>query len=200
MLFGMENFAYLFYDDSETVDAVMGAITDFAIDAARQMAAIGVDAILFSDDYGSSNQPLMSKDQFRRYVKPHIIRMAGEIKKLKIPFLMHSDGAINLLLEDCVEAGIEGLHPLERDAGMDLAQVKKNYGEKLCIFGNVNNKKTLVSGTPLDVETEVRECIAIAKSGGAYCLGSDHSVHNDVPNANVFALYEAGRKYGKYHA
>jgi len=111
---------------------------------------------------------------------------------------MHSDGAIKTLVEDCVDAGIEGMHPVERDAGMDLGHVKKTYGEKLCIFGNVNNKSTLINGTPEVVEAEVKECIRIAAPGGGYCLSSDHSVHDDIPNRNVFALYEAGRKYGKY--
>ena len=198
MLFGMENFAYLLYDEPDTVDAVMGAMTDFAIDASRQMAEAGVDAILFSDDYGSSNQSLFSTEQFRRFIKPHIGRMGEEIKKLGLPFLMHSDGAINALVADCVEAGIEGMHPLERDAGMDLAHIKKTYGSNICIFGNVNNKTTLVNGTPDDVMAEARECIRIAAASGGYCLGSDHSVHSDVPNENVFALYEAGRRYGKY--
>lgn len=198
MLFGMENFSYLLYDEPETVDAVMGAVTGFAIDAARRMAREGVDAILFSDDYGSSSQSLFSKEQFRRYIKPHIRRMGEEIKKMGLPYLMHSDGAINMLVEDCVDAGIEGMHPIERDAGMDLARIKNTYGAKICLFGNVNNKKTLVKGRPEDVEAEVRECIRIAAGGGGFCLGSDHSVHSDIPNANVFALYEAGRKYGKY--
>ena len=198
MLFGMENFSYLLYDEPETVDAVLDAMTTFALDASRHLAKEGVDGILFSDDYGSSTQPLFSKEQFRRYIKPHIQRMAAEIKKLGIPFLMHSDGAINMLVEDCVDAGIEGMHPIERDAGMDLAHIKKTYGHKVCMFGNVNNKRTLVNGGPEDVEREVKECISIAAPGGGFCLSSDHSVHDDIPNRNVFALYEAGRKYGKY--
>ena len=198
LLFGMENFAYLFYDEPETIDEILGAMTDFALDASRQLVKEGVDAIIFSDDYGSSTQPLFSKEQFRRFIKPHIIRMGQEIKKLGVPYLMHSDGAIGMLVEDCVDAGIEGMHPVERDAGMDLELIKKTYGDKVCIFGNVNNKKTLVNGTTEDVEAEVKECIRIAAPGGGFCLSSDHSVHDDIPNKNVFALYEAGRKYGKY--
>ncbi|MDR0600969.1 MAG: hypothetical protein LBG42_01175 [Treponema sp.] len=198
MLFGMENFAYLLYDEPETVDAVLAAMTGFALDASRRLAAEGADAILFSDDYGSSLQPLFSKEQFRRYIKPHIQRMAVEVKKLGIPFIMHSDGAIAALVDDCVQAGIEGMHPLERDAGMDIALVKKTYGDRICIFGNINNKRTLVTGSVEDVEAEVKECIGTAAPGGGYCLSSDHSVHDDIPNKNVFALYEAGRKYGKY--
>jgi uroporphyrinogen decarboxylase len=198
MIFGMENFSYLLYDEPETVDAVLGAMTDFAIDASRCLAKEGVDGILFSDDYGSSTQPLFSKEMFRRFIKPQVTRLGNEIKKLGLPFIMHSDGAINMLVEDCMETGIEGMHPIERDAGMDLAHIKKTYGRQVCLFGNVNNKRTLVNGSPEDVEAEVKECISIAAPGGGFCLSSDHSVHDDIPNKNVFALYEAGRKHGKY--
>jgi uroporphyrinogen-III decarboxylase len=87
-----------------------------------------------------------------------------------------------------------GMHPLERDAGVDIALVKKTYGGRICIFGNVNNKRTMVTGSVEDVEPEVKECVGIAAPGGGYCLSTDHGVHDDVPNKNVFALYEAGRK------
>ena len=76
--------------------------------------------------------------------------------------------------------------------------MKKRYGEKIAFLGNVDNKTTLVTGSTKDVEKEVRECIKAAAPGGGYILASDHSLHDDIPNANVFALYEAGRKYGNY--
>jgi len=56
----------------------------------------------------------------------------------------------------------------------------------------------LVKGSTEEVEAQVKECIKIAGPGGGYCLASDHSVHDDIPNSNVFALYEAGRKNGAY--
>jgi uroporphyrinogen decarboxylase len=197
MLFGMENFSYLLYDEPDTVDAVLSAMTDFAIKAAEHMIKDGVDAILFSDDYGSSQQTLFSVEHFKRFMVPQIEKMSGAVRKMGVPLIMHSDGHINPLVEYCVEAGIDGMHPIERGAGMDLGQVKKDHGQKICLFGNVDNKKTLVEGTPEIIAEQVRECIEIAAPGGGYCLGSDHSVHDDIPNKNVFALYEAGRKYGR---
>jgi uroporphyrinogen decarboxylase len=62
----------------------------------------------------------------------------------------------------------------------------------------VNNKTTLVSGSVAEVVAEVKDCIKVAAPGGGYILCSDHSLHDDIPNENVFALYGAGRKFGKY--
>jgi len=124
--------------------------------------------------------------------------MVQEINKTGVPAMMHSDGHIMPLLDDLVETGIFSCHPMERSAGMDIREIKRLYGDRVTLIGNVNNKTTLVSGTEADIENEVKECILAAAAGGGYILASDHSLHDDIPNENVFALYNAGRKYGKY--
>jgi uroporphyrinogen decarboxylase len=198
MLFGMDAFSLLFYDEPEALDGLLGAVTDFSIAAFTIMAEEGADALLFSDDYGATNQPLFSVEHFRRFFAPQIRRMAEAAEKLGIPLVMHSDGHIQPFVDDAVELGIRGLHPIERAAGMNLGEIKARHGKKICIFGNVDNKELLVNGSPAEVEAQVKECLRTAGPGGGYCLGSDHSVHDDIPNRNVFALYEAGRKYGSY--
>ena len=198
MLFGMETFSMMFYDDPESLDGILNSVTDFSIEAFRIMAKEGADALLFSDDYGSTTAPLFSAEHFRRFFAPQIKRMITAARELGIPLIMHSDGYIHPFVQDSVELGIAGLHPIERAAGMDLAEIKQKHGKKICIFGNVDNKDLLVNGTTEEIAAQVRECIKIAGPGGGYCLGSDHSVHDDIPNRNVFALYEAGRKYGAY--
>ena len=198
LLFGMQDFSCLFYEEPETVDSVLSALTDFAIVSFLKMAKIGVDALLFSDDYGSTQGPLFSPAHFRRFIKPQIIRLVEEAGKLGLPLIMHSDGHVFPFMEDCVSAGIKGWHPIERAAGMDLGKTKEIYGDRLCLFGNVDNKFQLAQGTPESIAGQVKECIEIAAHGGGYCLMSDHSVNDSVPNRNVFALYEAGRRYGRY--
>ncbi|MCL2478482.1 MAG: hypothetical protein FWF22_03210 [Treponema sp.] len=198
MLFGMDNFSMLFYDDPESLDGILTEVTDFSIRAFEIMAKEGADALLFSDDYGSTTAPLFSPEHFRRFIAPQIKRMVDAAAALGIPLIMHSDGHIKPFVEDSVSLGIRGLHPIERAAGMNLAEIKNKYGKKICIFGNVDNKDLLVNGSAAEIEAQVKECIKIAAPGGGYCLGSDHSVHDDIPNRNVFTLYEAGRKFGAY--
>lgn len=197
-LFGLENFSLLLYDEPETVHKALALVADFAIEATRVMVEMGVDAVLYSDDYGSSLQPLISPEHFRTFIVPQLARIVREAKRMGTRPILHSDGCIAPLLKDIHSAGFEGLHPIERCPGMDLAAVKRAYGADLCLFGNVDNKDVLVNGTPQDVEAMVRACIRAAAPGGGYCLSSDHSVHDDIPNENVFALYEAGRRWGAY--
>lgn len=197
-LFGLDTFSILFYEEPETVEAALTACTDFAIACTEQMVKMGVDAVLYSDDYGSTLQPLMSPATFRQFLVPQLRRIREACTRLGIKMLLHCDGHIHQLLPDIMAVGIDGLHPIERAAGMDLAAVKETYGKQVCIFGNVENKHVLTNGTPAEIEAQVRECIRIAAPGGGYCLCSDHSVHDDIPNENVFAMYEAARRYGRY--
>jgi len=197
-LFGIEDFSVMMYTEPELIEEALTAVTDFVIACARRMVEMGVDAVLYSDDYGSNLQPLMSVNHFRQFIVPQLKRISEETNKMGVKMLLHSDGHIKPLVDECISAGVQGLHPIERNAGMDLAEIKQKYGKQVTIFGNVDNKGTLRKGTKEDVEAMVKECIRIAAPGGGYCLSSDHSVHDAIPNENVFALYEAGRKYGKY--
>jgi uroporphyrinogen decarboxylase len=198
MLYGVENFSYLLYDAPETVGEIFTAMTDYAIEAMGIMKEAGAHAVLFSDDYGSVTQPLFSLEHYRQFFVPQLRRLAEAAKKLGLPPILHSDGHIRPFVPGVAEAGMVGLHPIERAAGMDLGEVKAAYGDRLCLFGNVENKYLLAQGTPEEVAAQARACIQTAGPGGGYCLGSDHSIHEGVPNRNVFALYEAGRRYGRY--
>lgn len=197
-LVGVENFMMKMFDDPEFIDDVVTRCTEFFIEGGRKMAEAGVDALVFADDYGSNTGPLMSPEHFRRYIFPHTQRMVNEFKRLGVPVIMHSDGNLNLLMDDLVDMGIDGYHPVERASQMNIAQVKTQYGDRVCLLGNVDNVTTLVSGSPQDVDAEVKQCIRIAAPGGGHILCSDHSLHDDITNENVFALYDAGRRYGRY--
>lgn len=198
-LFGFTNFSYLIFDDPELIDEVMEATTSFYIKAAKMMADEGVDAVWFADDYGSTSAPLISPDSFKKHVIPQLTRMIKELESKNIPVIMHSDGNLNKLLPYIAETGIYGYHPMERNAGMKIEELKKLYGNKITLIGNVNNKTVLVSGSKEEVISQTRECLEIGSPGGRYILGSDHSLHDDIPNENVFAMFETAKKYGEYH-
>ena len=81
---------------------------------------------------------------------------------------------------------------------MDLKSVKQKYLGRLCPIGNVNNKTTMVAGTPNDVARETQECLQIGMPGGGYILSTDHSLHDDIPLESILALIDTVKKYGNY--
>jgi uroporphyrinogen decarboxylase len=111
--------------------------------------------------------------------------------------IKHTDGDNNPILKDMVDAGIDALHPIQPDV-MDIGQVKRVYGDKLCLWGNISCSSTLQEGTVNETMSEVVRCIRDASHGGGHVLGSSHSLHQHVKIANVFAMVETARRYGRY--
>ena len=111
--------------------------------------------------------------------------------------VFHSDGALQQVLKDIVECGFDGLNPIEPKA-MNINEVKKQYGSKISLIGNIDLGYTLTRGTPEEVKAEVRQRIRDLAPGGGYAVASSNSVPKYVPPANFNAMREATFEYGKY--
>ena len=129
---------------------------------------------------------------------PEFQREMRELKALGVPIILHSCGDVNMYLPDLVEAGIDGLNPLQRTANMDLKRVKDAFGDRISLVGNINASETLPYGSPADVEREVVEALRVAAPAGGYVMATDHSLHCGIPVSNVMALVKATRRHGVY--
>jgi uroporphyrinogen decarboxylase len=199
-LIGYEAICLSLYDDPGFLVELAEISVDFAVKAAGRMAAAGVDAMILSDDYGASAQGLLRPEHFKAIYKPALKRIVDCIKSYNLPVFFHCCGRIVDYLDDLVEIGIDALHPLQRTAGMDLAAVKRKYGDRICIVGNIDSSRTLPFGTLEEVEAETLEALRIAAPGYGYILASDHSLHDGIPVKNILRMFEVARKHGVYSA
>jgi len=195
----LETVSLAMFDDPELVHEMCDAFTRWSLATAQRAVDLGgVDVFSISDDWGGTSALLISPDFLRQFFVPPFRELVQGLKKLGKPVLMHNDGRIWDVLDDLVDTGIDGFHPVERAAGGDLETVKRKYAGRLCPVGNVDNKNTMSTGTPADVEEEVKECLRIGKPGGGYILSTDHSIHDGMPYENVMAYVAAGKRYGVY--
>jgi len=197
-LMGYENLCMKLYDDPEFLEELVEITVDFAVKAINRMAKAGVDAMIVSDDYGASAQGLLRPAQFKAIYKPGLKKIVDSIKANNLPVFLHCCGRVYDYLDDLVEVGFEAYHPVQRTAGMDLATVKKQYGDKLCLVGNIDSSRTLPFGTPEQVEAETLEALRIAAPGFGYILASDHSLHDGIPVKNILRMFDVARKHGAY--
>ena len=187
------------FEDPSLVVEICNIFVEWNLEVAKEVIKIdGVDAFLIGDDWGASNSLLISPKHLRKYfIKPFGNLVKG-LKELGLPVIMHNDGNLWEVLDDLVATGIDGYHPVERAATMDLGIIKEKYKGKLCPIGNVNNKTVMVSGTPDEVISETIECLKVGAPGGGYIIATDHSLHDDIPEENVWAYIKAVKKYRKY--
>ena len=197
-LYGLDTFLLLFYEDPDVVEEVLDAMADYASVCAARLIRMGVDAILLQDDYGSNLGPFMPPAMFEEFIYPRLKKIVEAVHEVGGKIILHSDGMMMPFLPYVLDAGFDGLHPIQRGAGMDLKLMKDEYGDRLFFIGNVDQRDLMPNGTPEEVAAQAKECIQVAAKGGGYVLSSDHSVHDDIPVENIEAILKAGREYGKY--
>ena len=198
MLMGMEEMSIAFYEDPELVSSLIQEGADFSLKAGLKLIEAGADAIIIGDDLGYTNNLFASPATMRQYVLPRLKTMVEAYHVVGCKVILHCDGNINAILADVVGLGIDGLHPIEKKAGMNLSQIKKGFGTQVCLFGNVDSSTTLAYGTKEEIEEEVKQCLRDAAQGGGYIIGSDHSISKGVPVENAFAMFDAIKRYRKY--
>jgi len=110
---------------------------------------------------------------------------------------LHCCGNVRPLIPDLIDAGVDCLQPLEVKAGMDLVELKREYGQDLAFMGGID-VRAMSNPDPQVIEREIAAKISAAKMGGGYIYHSDHSVPNDVSFAQYCRTLELVKKYGAY--
>ena len=160
----------------------------------------GLDLIeLPGDDYATNENLIFSPGMFRDFIKPCIARMVDTIRKVQpeILIMLHSDGAVEDLIPDFIDLGIDVLHPLEPVSGLNVARVKRKYGRELTFLGGIDIRKAM-PGTRADVRAEVDRCLEVLAPGGGYILAPANHLQEDVPAENVIELYSYAQEAGTY--
>ncbi len=157
----------------------------------------GVDAIMTTDDYADNRGIMMGYDRFAEFILPGIRKQVEAAHKKGGYFIKHTDGNTWDILDDLVDAGIDGWHGIQPSIGMDFKLLNEKYGDKICFFGGVNCE-TLIQGTPEDVEKEARYAIEQAAPGGGLVLVSGNGLENGTKYENYQAMMDARGKFGKY--
>jgi uroporphyrinogen decarboxylase len=163
------------------------------------LSAVGpyIDVMLFGDDLGGQNGPLMSPDMYRRYYKPWQKKLWKRAKELAphVNIHLHSCGGIEPLLNDLIDAGLESANPVQiTSRGMDARHLKATYGDRFTFWGGgCDTRHVLPHGTPDEIRAHVRDQIAILAPGGGFVFQQVHNILADVPPENVIAMLEAAR-------
>jgi uroporphyrinogen decarboxylase len=195
---GLERFLVGKIRFPKQASALISAFTHFWTELSKQLVDVGVDVIGVGDDLADRHAPFLSPTDWRRLAKPSLEHIAHGVKSKGGLAFFHSDGNINAVLDDIVELEFDGLHSMEPLAGMNIGSIKKRYGNKLCLLGNVDCSQTLCFGSLPKVAEETRNVIAQASYDGGHILCSSNSLHTAVRLENYLTMVATGRKYGKY--
>jgi uroporphyrinogen decarboxylase len=189
-----------FAEFPDRMDEAFEFYSAFAERAARAIVAGRPDEILIAGS--SSSLSLSSPRIYKKYDLPIVKTITSLCKAGGVIAHQHTCGRSRMLVEiNYNETDLNVMEPLERPPGgdVDIAEVKKKFGGKLCLKGNVNTYLTMLGGTVADVKAEAKACIDAAAAGGGFILSTGDQCGRDTPDENLFALVEVAKSHGKYH-
>lgn len=173
----------------ELVERLLDIPYRYHLAAAKKLVELGVDMLWIGDDVGTQNRMLISPKTWRRFLKPLLAEFICSVKainpQLKVAY--HSDGYILPIVPELIEIGVDILNPIQ-PLSMNPAEIKKQFGERLCFWGTIDEQHTLPFGTPQDVEIEVLERLKTIGKGGGLIIGPTHNVQLDTPLENLWAM------------
>ena len=144
---------------------------------------------------------LSNPSLFRQYSLPTLKKVCRMCKEAGVLSELHCCGKERLVVETCVnETDLDSINPLQPPpmGDCDLAEIKATFGQRICLKGNVGVTDPMLLGTVDDVDRDVLRCMDAAKKGGGYILFTEEQIGRETPSANIEAMVQAARRYGKY--
>ena len=189
---GYERLLVDFVTDPDLADAVLDIPFRYHLRAAERLVGMGVDMIWIGDDVGAQNNMIMAPETWRRFLKPRMARFISGIKAINpaLKVAYHSDGWFYPIIEELIEVGVDVLNPIQTQS-MDPVALKRDFGDRLCFWGSIDEQHTLPFGTPADVKAEVAVRLETLGKGGGLILAPSQHVQLDTPVENFLAMVEA---------
>jgi methylmalonyl-CoA mutase cobalamin-binding domain/chain len=194
---GLEDTMKLVYEDRDFIDHVLDISADWCAKFCAAAVKNGVDFIWTADDVAFKTGMFLPPALMRELWLPKLQRIHAPALAAGKPIMFHSDGNVDELVPMLLEAGVDCLNPLD-PYGVDYREIKRKFGDRLCLSGNIDIEFPLAHGTPEDVEKDVKAHMDALKPGGGYVCGSSHSIVNYVPYENFIAMLNAIHAYGAY--
>ncbi len=192
---GFENFLADMAAEPEAAKALLQRIMDKnMVMLENALEAEGVDGILLGSDWGSQRGLLIGRHMWMDMIYEGEKREYDVIREAGKQVWIHSCGDIWELLPDLCGMGVSVLNPLQPEC-MNIGDIKRVYGERLCFWGGISTQRTLPYGTPQQVAEETRAVIELLSAGGGYISSPAQDIQDDVPYENIVALLDTVRSF-----
>ncbi|MEI7833274.1 MAG: uroporphyrinogen decarboxylase family protein [bacterium] len=194
----MVDFSYQLADEPEKMKAQADRWVDDTLErGARLLRPGGLDGFALCSDYCLNVGPFLSPDQFGEFVTPYLVKLVKGYREMGYYTIKHTDGNIMPIIDQLVEANPHALHSIDPQAGVDIAEVKRLYGDKVCLIGNVNCGK-LDTGTDAECADAVRYSLQHGMPGGGYIFSTSNCVYTGMRLQRYEDMLAIWRAEGNY--
>ena len=185
---GFEEFMLDLALQPKQAEKLMDYITEYKVEIAKQVVQAGFKCAHTGDDFGGQQGLLISKEMWRKYLKPRWAKIWRIYKEAGLPVIHHSCGNITEIIGDMIDIGLDVLEPVQ--PVMDLRYLKREFGQYITFYGGIDTQELLPYASPEEVKKMAREAIHILGEGGGLIISPAQEIMKDVPIKNVLALIE----------
>ncbi len=186
---GVEQISYYLYDCPDIIEKILDYSTTKTIQRIENLPDDACpDGLFIAEDIAYKGSTLFSPKYLRESFFPRLKKIISACHKKGFKVLFHSDGNLMDVLDDLVDAGIDGLNPIEIEAGMKVKEIHKRH-KHLVLAGGIDVSQLLPYGNPDIIEHEV--CKALEEAEGMIMPGSSTELGNEVPLENFLAMHRA---------
>jgi len=174
-------------------------INEFNVEITKaQIKAAGglLDGMVIWGDVAFTKDMFFSPKYWRKHFKPGVKAIVDVCHEHGLPVIYHGCGNVKRIFEDFIEVGIDAYNPLEAKAGLDVVDLRRQYGHRIGFCGNMNVIEWAES-SPEQLKAIVLRKLNAAKGGGLI-FQSDHSVPSNVSGQNYDYVVRLVREYGRY--
>jgi hypothetical protein len=163
-LMGFTKVSLAFYDQPELIHRINRDLTEFNLKILDQIEKVGRPTFAtIAEDMSYNNGPMISERHFDEFIAPYYRRIVPRLKEMGAAILIDTDGDVTRLVPWVMREGIDGVLPLERQAGVDGMKLRQQF-PRLCMVGHFD-KMTMTQGEAA-MRNEFERLRPLMASGG----------------------------------
>jgi len=194
----MVEFVYRLKDEPDRVKEEADMMVNRALERAEIIAKHGgLDGFALCSDYCFNTGPFLSPNLFSEFITPYLYKLTEGYRDMEFYVIKHTDGNIMPILDQLVQTNPHAIHSLDPQGGVDIREVKRLVGDKVCLIGNVNCG-LLQTGTDGEVIESVRYALKYGMPGGGYIFSTSNCIYTGMPLTRYELMLEIWRKEGIY--
>lgn len=195
----MMDMSLQFYEEPEEMHRIAQAKLETCIKRAEKLSEHNglLDGFAMCEDYCFNTNPFLSPAMFGEFIAPYLQKTCDAYRDMGFYSIKHTDGNINPIVDQLVQCGPDALHSLDPQGGVSLAEIKRLYGDRVALCGNVNCG-LLQTGTDVEVASDVRRSLREGMDGWGYIFSTSNCVYTGLDVKRYDMMMDIWRKEGIY--
>lgn len=191
-------FIYRLADEPEKVKEEAEKMVADALERGAKFAAHGgLDGFALCADYCFNDNPFLSPAHFAEFIVPYLKKLIAGYRDQGFYVIKHTDGNIMPILDQLVDCNPHAIHSLDPQGGVDMAEVKRLAGDKVCLIGNVNCAM-MDSGTDEEVIESAKYALENGMPGGGYIFSTSNCIYTGMKLKRYELILDVWKKFGNY--